>query len=571
MGKLKIPSIFLRVISGPFKGYDAEFVSRYSRGEIIAIRIIATGNQIVVPITYVVFFIRTENKIYKYINIQNGYSLRELKSVDDLIGTQIAIIEEESDSPSRYSPIFIPNPDDMLVENIEVELYKMTIEPSKDEDNMDIDISKNGGDYVEEYNQEHEEEAHFVPGTYSQEFIESQYIVLDNHPISVFLKDFYSILGYNHNNSFINAHSLNLQSILSKEPLNRIAYNNDIYKKFIVSYVFIYINNLGIGYNISAYCKDNFTSNDDPKYVKCVSLKSKFIDNDWDPYEYINFLLEGMDTSIVPIPNVSSYISTPRKTILLTPIKKNTIDSKIKFMKFPLILDEELNLITLKIKQEVIDKIDKDLLLMNKNRYTKSIIKNFIKNFDDYNSGNRYKILHTNSNSTESKLILPYLKMYRQLIEVEKDKFYDKPIKTVINNSEIKYNKYTSIKIQLMNDFKNEIINKINNPKISKSLKYAYEYVYENFKTIINLYSSDIKKIKIYYNIESDENEKEKYDMILKVYFTFSELLKNKITEFDKLNIRHEINIEKELYSKRKTNITENYKVNKKSRVNVIL
>ncbi len=417
MAKIKIPSKNI-IISGNhlYKGYYAEYRSRLRQGEFLIVHLGCNGHEAAIPIGNVVF-IMNDGRFLQYRPVNNGLSLFEVGKED---AGEVIVMNEEPDSPTTNAPLYVPT-EENIEENIEE-----AIEEAIEEDIVEVKSKKR-----KERSSSSGEK--YAVGFHDVEKVLRQEIPLDSHPVTEFLSIFFKLLEFDMDHVAINSHSTLLQGYLKHPLLKDIVMNTELYKTFVIAYVFIYINNFNIGYT-RKYHGCVLTPNDDPGYILCIAIKSGFItipkSVKIDITYQITALLNIMGTKLVPsngeiaIYNRFSLLrinDTHKKTS--SPAKK-----KSKMMIFPLIDNNENLQISTFVKNTIFDKINYSIKNENKD-----LIEAFKNNFDYYVSGIGYRKLVENSNSMESKLFLPFIQEYKQRLEFEKEKL--RPKYPVVRNA----------------------------------------------------------------------------------------------------------------------------------------
>ena len=438
MGNIKIPKhSFLYIASGPFKGYQAEYRNKYHGGKTITV-LLLTGIEIYQNIDNVVFINNIGEEFQYFKTSDDDYTLKNLKTD----------IEQEQDDSTFFQ---------------EVE--------KKSSKRISIEL---------------------VPGTFEQEYIEKDWVSLKSDNLTTYLSDFLNILDFSFNNSFINTHSSNLDILLTT---NNIVLDEISKKKYCVAYVFIFINNLNIGYNNEIRWINNkgeeckITSNDDPSYVYCVSISSKFItEPEYDLKVYIENLLLLMKTNIYPSIKINEKLN--KKSIILNSKSKSEV--KIKFMRFPILNEKNKNdifkNIKIYIKNTLINKIKNDIL-DSSNESENIIRQKFIKNFNYYIDNNKNKVNLDNYG---------YINIYNSFLEIEKDKFY-KLFPSI---------ERTQLNIIIL-ESKKKIFDTINkDSSISDVFKEDLIHNFEHYLENTKISTLILKYINMYKNIILSENKK---------------------------------------------------------------
>lgn len=462
MGKLKIPSEKL-VITGNhiYKGYYAEYRSRLRQGEFLIVHLGCNGHEAAIPIGNIIF-IMNDGRLLKYIPINvNGLSLVEVGKEDQ--GEVVTLIEDVGSPSNNKKPLFL-----LDEESIE--------EMNEDIDEGDISEQiqlENTSELAEQTNDKRRRSSTEYADTYKNIYKKTRdNVELNPHPVTDMLGIFFSLIGMQMDNVAINNHSVILQNYLKNQAFSHIIFNTYLYKMFVLAYIFIYINNLGIGYSV-IYPGCRISPNDDPTYIICVAYKSKFLDALVKIDEQIADLLNVMGTKIVPsdttigISNRFSYLRVVKNKL------KPAITRKTKFMRLPLTNTTKISNI---VNKTILDKAKASGINMN------SV------DFQSYISGSKYRSLLDNPESVETKAILPFVEEYKKRMEFETDKFY-------IAN------------IQIKNTVKAAIINKIKASKTTNKYvldlaqdldKYLYDLTYQ--KLVKNPNSVESKSVLPYIN-----------------------------------------------------------------------
>lgn len=494
MGNIKIPSKNL-IITGNhiYKGYYAEYRSRIRQGEFLVIHLGCNGHEAILPIGNIIF-IMPDGRFLQYRYINNGLSLFEVGKEE---AGEIIVVNEEPDSPSVRSPLYLPEPDLNLEiteeneENEEIDLEKT----SKKKYSSSEKNTSSSEKYAKEYND--------IAQVLRQE------VPLDSHPVTELLSIFFRLAGFTMDNVAINSHSTLLKEYLSNSMLESVVFNTVLYKTFVIAYVFIYINNLNIGYPI-AYPGCKMTPNDNPSFLLCVAIKSKFIEVNPDIKIDINYqivaLLKIMGTKIVPA-NPLLTVSNRFSLLRIDENGRHKVSlKKSKLMRFPL-LDQTENLqITTNAKNIVNNKISNSIK-NEKNNSVIHILETFVRRFDYYISGPGYRQLIMNPMSLESNVLLPFVKEYKKRVDFEKDKFYDNMSKTTILNNLPKADTLTeNLKAKIISELNSKISDTLHSGNLSSQDTDALHYVLNNSSKIVDLTVNDIKDLNISI-ISANENQ----------------------------------------------------------------
>lgn len=122
----------------------------------------------------------------------------------------------------------------------------------------------------------------------------------DDNVFSKRIENFCRIINLHLSHDAINNHGNILFNIVKKIRQERDDFDFSCYT---VAYIFIIINEMGIGYPEALNVKCEVTPNDDPRYITCAALDYKFIQPKYmsmfSLYPYINELLEYLNRSII--------------------------------------------------------------------------------------------------------------------------------------------------------------------------------------------------------------------------------------------------------------------------------
>lgn len=512
MGNLKIPSEKL-IITGNhiYKGYYAEYRTRLRQGEFLVVHLGCNGHEATIPIGNIIF-IMPDGRLLQYRYINNGLSLFEAGKED---AGEILVVDESPESPTVKSPLYIPGPD-AIEEAVEEEL---------ENDNKIEETTKNkrkASSSSEQYAKEFDDIAKVL----------RQEIPLDNHPVTEFLSTFFTLVGFPMDNVAVNSHSTLLKGYLSNTLLDAVVFNTELYKSFVIAYVFIYINNLNVGYPI-AYPGCKITPNDDPSFLLCVAIKSKFLkpNGKIDINYQIAALLKIMGTKIVPA-DTTMNVSNRFTFLRIQDSDSNKSSSKkSKVMRFPLI-DRTGNIqITTAAKNTVMEKINSTL---NTEKQTNVIqlLQTFTRRFDYYISGPGYRQLIMNPMSVESKVLLPFIKEYKKRVDFEKEKFYDNMSRTTILNNIPKKDKLTvNLKAKIVSELNSKIIETLSSGNVTAEESNALQYVVNNSMKIVDLTVNDLKDLEISL-ISATENQAAIMSSIITYRTMYSKLLQKFKAEY---------------------------------------
>lgn len=473
--KLKIPTSNLKIVAGPYKGYNAEYRQRIRQGEFLYVIINATGEYATIPIGNIVFMM-DDGKILKYINIQDNLVLGELGK-EEAGEIKVAGIDETIQAKEMVEFL-----NDITTDS----------DPETDEE-MEID--------------EDTPEASFA----NLQHVQKKSTELDTHPVTGFLQEFFEITGFDMDKSSVNKHSKSLQGYLKK--IKNTVFNENLYKTFVMAYIFIFVNNMNIGYPVAGIKGCRIKPNDDPRYIVCVAVASGFVDPP-DPDSFninsqIKMLLKTMGTSIIPS-DVGVSIVRDIKAMKInnnSKPKQVVIPRTDKKQRFP-ILDTS--------------QIEKDVrnFILNKVR-TIPEFTHFVDNFDSYIKGPLFAKLNTNPNLPESKMFMPFIKEYKERLAFEEDKLYQKKPR------QIRITDPKNIRRDTINSINKKIkkVRKDNNlPEIKDN---ALRYVQENHMDIIKYTRNEIESMKLSLNT-STEADKEIINSIILYRKLYNDLLKQR-------------------------------------------
>jgi len=410
------------------------------------------------------------------------------------------------------------------------------------------------------------------------------------------LYNFFSLIGMPMDNEAINNHSVILQNYLTNPAFSHIIFNTTLYKMFVLAYIFIYINNLGIGYSVT-YDGCRISPNDDPTYIVCVAYKSRFLEALVNINEQIAELLNVMGTKIIPsdsslvISNRFSYlrvvknklkpvINTKKPKVMRLSLLDSKINKRISSLVNKTILDkakasgvnidniekytsgalyrnllenpenpllpyvneykqriafetDKFHVANLQIKNTVKAQIiDKIKASKTQNKY----VLDFAQDIDKYLYQLKYQSLISNPNTLEAKSVLPLINEYNKLIDKETDKFYNNQTLSTINNSIQSVKAYENdIEERAATMLNSNIISAINSG-VAGEERTALEYTVTNYNKIIKLSATDIKDIEISL-VSANGYQKKHLDAILTYYKKFKALVSKMTKRYkDKLD-----------------------------------
>lgn len=526
--KLRIPSIFLRIVSGPYKGYNAEYRQRIRQGEFLYVVIAATGQFTTVPIEIVVFILE-DGSLKRYVHRQKGLSLIKIGQEES---GEIINIPEASHNPTEM--VFNADAEDVVDDNLQVhgtsddayERIKSIVQDDGEDEEMDEE-------YLNE--DEIEEQSEQYMNAFNQfQQVAREHVELDNHPVTALLQQLFNLSGFNLDTVTINNHSTILKDALKGPSFENISFTTELYKTFVMAYVFIYVNNMNMGYPV--VIKDCVPSaNDDPVYIICIALKSGFITtNNPDSLtidNQIKLLTKVMNTKIIPSRGeinmtkrfASMKISGQGKSSIKPLIERKTTN----FQRFPIFSRGQSEV---KVKEMIIGKVKNKIKTYDLNSDTTSILRSFVDNFDAYIKGPLFAKLNYNPDLKESKVLIPFIREYKKRLDFEEDKFYEKPSLSTITNSIPDNKDLIEVKKTIINNINSRIISNINSGNTSDIERDALEYVLNNHMDIISYKFNDIRDMKLSLDT-AGKRDREIINSILmyrKMYFDLIRKFKNK-------------------------------------------
>lgn len=521
--KLKIPSVNLMIIGNHvYKGYRAEYKERLRQGEFLVVVLKSNGQLTHVPIQNIVF-IMDDGRLFKYILDQNeGLTLveygtgKEVKNVPSI---------PEIISNNKISPI------------MDTELEKQSSESRKDS--------------MEEDGQE--EEITYLDSFEGVKNANREMVILESNKFSKNLEIIFNLLGFEMDTPSINYHSNYLKDILENPFFKNITFNSELYKTYALAYVFIYINQMGIGYPIIVSgCR--LSSNDDPSYITCVASKTNFIKVDPKQFnidQQIVHLLNSMGTRLVPAPQdlgLSNKFSMlkmkkPFDNKKISPVIK-TRDIKPKMMtQFPRMTKDVSNAIKDQVKNYIKKKLQKNIKKEG-DLTVQNILEHFNNNFESYIKGPNFTRINNNKELLESKVIIPYIKEYIERVDLEEKNFYKKPIKKTSKTTLKKKTAPVKKTQELKTNFKKYIIPRVNasikqileNPEISRIEKNALNYVLNNIENVINYNQSQLKSLQLDL-LTADEQQTETIKSMLWYNDYYKKLVKAMMTRKEDIDM----------------------------------
>lgn len=487
---LKIPSRWLKITGGPYKGYEAEYKDRLRKGEFLVVTIGATGNEATIPIQNITF-IMDDGVALKY---DSSYKLVEIGKENN---GQIIKITEDVSSPSRRNSVFFPseNLDDMII--------------------TDTDIISESGD-VDDYGDEHEDiitekKKSEEPNPYLETY-EEKLQVMRNDPeekVSETYKNISSIFQILGLNMDASEHSKSLELIFKNDFFDGMDLGNqEVLKPFIVAYVFIQINNMDLGYPV-IIPGVAFTPNDDPGFIVSALYKTGFLTEKTNLAPYISALLGFLNTSIIPSGSSNNGLNNLSQRFGLLRLSKNKntkVNTTLKVMRFPIYKNTVAKTQNeIKVKSKIFEKISKKLEDTNVPTADKQLLSGLIGNFDVYLKGKVFTTLKDNPDSIQTKTLLPYIEEYKELLECEEDIFYKKinkkPVVSTVKVSK-KVN-YKKIAVENMKSFIKQAMK--NDNDVKKNL--IRQSFIQTMDQISKMTTDEARKLKISTKTMTDEDK----------------------------------------------------------------
>jgi len=346
-------------------------------------------------------------------------------------------------------------------------------------------------------------------------------VVEDPHQFTKFLNQLFSIIGIDMDKTSINIHSRSLQDINRKMKSQEISEN--LYKLKVISYVFIYMNQLNLGYPKTGIAGCETRANDDPEYILCVSVKTKFLDESLAKKQmiipYINEMLDIMEVDIVPSGSSKIFVEKEfnKEDKMISQFSRTAISPVVEFSnkkrklrtvkKIP---KTSYRNIELSVKDLIFSKIDKEI--KNSNNFEKiNYLEDLKKNFEEYIKGPMFLQIKNNPRTEKSKILAPFIKQYKDIIDLEEDEYYNNPVGYTILNSRVPKQKYIdNITEQVAMDLNKRLIQKLKNNNFNSSKeKQQIEYVLKNVSNIIKWTPYILKRKKII--LKTAFSEKERY------------------------------------------------------------
>lgn len=487
MGKLSIPSSNLMIVGGPYKGYFAEYRERLRQGESLVVIIGATGQTASIPIQNI-HFLMDDGKVLKYVPVQTGLGLVEVGSGAP---GQIVPVKEKKDSPSKFSPVFLP------------ETVSEDIDFSEDEE-------------ISGYNDEEEDissgVANMSISTGNAPVVMLRENIIPKNKSSdktfSFTKDLFDLLGFEMDYESISFHVENLKKLLSHEALSEVNVKNvNILKTMVMAYVFIHINNMGLGYPLNF---EGITTkpNDDPSFISEVCHKKGFTKGLFDIRENIRILCILSGTSIIPasrtrpdgVESLSNRFSLMRVSKNKTGIKLGPVIEGVgiqETLRLPLYPENQKSSAISKAKQIISSKIRAKIDKQQYDENERKILSDFLKNIDTYVKGSVFLRLNNNPDLSESMVLMPYISEYRDILRIEKDRFYDAK-KT--SKSSISEEKRKAV-AQMVKKYK-DLAESMETPD---NVRFAATEIYKNIPMVVAMNNRDFEIFKAGMSSSSDE------------------------------------------------------------------
>jgi hypothetical protein len=487
MGKLSIPSSNLMIVGGPYKGYFAEYRERLRQGEALVVVIGATGQTASIPIQNI-HFLMNDGKVLKYVPVQTGLGLVEVGSSSP---GQVITIKEKKNSPSEFSPVFLP---ESLSEEIDFsEDEEMTGYNDEEEDIVKgvADMSISTGDAPVVLLREN-----IVPKNKSSD------------KTFVLTKDLFDLLGFEMDNESVSFHVDNLKKLLAHEALVEInVKNQNILKTMVMAYVFIHVNNMGLGYPLN-FEGITMKPNDDPSFITEVCYKKGYTKDVFDIRENIRILSILSGTSIVPattstnvmINSLASRFSLIRVSRNKSGINLGPVIDGVgiqETLRFPLYPESQKTSAAYKAKQIISSKILAKIEKQGIKDTERKILSDFLKNMGSYMKGSVFSRLNNNPDLAESRILMPYIAEYRDILKIEKNRFYDGRVKSKTPMTEDK-KRLVSEMIKKYKDFAESM-------DTPDNVRFAATEIYKNISMVVSMNNRDFEIFKAGMSSATDE------------------------------------------------------------------
>lgn len=543
--KLTIYSIYVDIIAGIYKGYKGEIFQRIGRGYLMDVIVGAVGRHAVIPIEDLIFIMPDNSKI-KYEKFIGNDGEEHYRPVGIQRGTgENIILEEKIGSPIDDEPLFIPESGNFNIKSNSKDDYDTDF---NDEDDDNIDINNNDKSLKQNINLEDlipEEVNIDTHYNYLVNYAAKANILRNTDKITGSLHTLFSIIGFSFDNETINSHSKRLKTALIESGLPLDDYTINC---FVTAYIFIHVNNLGIGYPINIPgCKQ--TSNDDTGFITCVVIQSKFIvprDNNFNIRYFVEILCPLLKTHIVPVTINTNILERRFAMANINSIKQKTntiIDKSPRYTRFPEIkyihVDDE-------IKQYILEKIIVRVTSLDsiKDQSILSILDYFYNNFNECIKGDKYREIKKNITSDFSKIVYPYIKEYEERVKYKQEKIYEsihvnkkrkyqtKILPQVIKNTPDKDIKYYQelYSNRIISEIKYSIdkgkINKEESNILQQFLYFIRHYNNDNFELFIE--SSE-------YDNLYEKSDSIEWNTIMPYVFKYRNLIRTK--EFDPITV----------------------------------
>lgn len=335
VNKIKIPSKYVMIVGHYlYKGYRGFVKERADkRGNFLTVILESSGMSVNIFIENIVF-ITPNLKFYKYVK-ENGLAEYVLKEYNKKLNLSDKDIEDITDNLKKLSIGSNPEKDTETFIHTEEESEEMVV----------------SYDNLQHIRQD---------------------IRLNEDQITMFLSQLVKFLEINYDNLSINIYGKKIQEIMRlPEIVNRYTFDELFYKLFIVAYMFIHLNNLGISIP-RYYTGCNRTPNDDISYLLCLVLRSNFLELKKSGIEltekFVQDMKEFLENDIIP-----SLLNVLNTTIIPSiPIKQNEISKRKDIVKKIKVLS--------KVRQSKITKSKQNFLLKPKPVKISKNIRNTVKN-----------------------------------------------------------------------------------------------------------------------------------------------------------------------------------------------
>lgn len=525
MGKLSIPSFNLMIVGGPYKGYFAEYRERLRQGESLVVVIGATGQTASIPIQNI-HFLMDDGRVLKYAPVQTGLGLVEVGSGEP---GQIVTVKEKKDSPSKFSPVFLPetvsediefSEDDEMSGYEDEDVEEYIVKKLKDVNigdnnsneknikNMRSDMKKNIRKNIETMMSE---DIDISTGDAPVVMLRENNIVAKNKSSDrafILTRDLFNLLGFEMDDESVAFHSETLKKLLSHEALAQVDLRNiSILKTMVMAYIFIHVNNMGLGYPLN-FEGIEMRPNDDPRFISEVCYKKGYTNGLFDIRENIRILSIISGTSIIPATvNTNTMINSLSSRFSLMRVSKNKSGLDLgpviegvgiqETLRFPLYPESQKTSAELKAKQIITSKILAKIEKNGSKDTERKILSNFLKNMSSYIKGPVFSRLNNNPALAESRLLMPYIEEYRDILKIEKNRFYDGKVKTKTPMSEDK----KRLVSQMVKRYK-DMAESMETPD---NIRFAATEIYKNIPVVVSMNNRDFEIFKAGMISSSDE------------------------------------------------------------------